>query len=98
MYWKYKRARLSYWKYSAQNGLLERGVLVPGQVRRALALVLSEGSEEKKNNAIASVLRVMVSELLRLQGSHKDLQAKDANRDSEIASLRDELREHVIQS
>ena len=58
---------------------------------------LSEGSEEKKNNAIASVLRVMVSELLRLQGSYKDLQAKDANRDSEIASLRDELREHVIQ-
>ena len=41
--------------------------------------VLSEGSEEKKNNAIASVLRVMMSELLRLQGSHKDLQAKDAN-------------------
>ena len=59
--------------------------------------VLSEGSEEKKNNAIASVLRVMASELLRLQGSHKDLQSKNANRDSEIASLRDGLREHVIQ-
>ena len=42
---------------------------------------LSEGSVVTKNNAIVRVLRVMMSELLRLQ-------AKDANRDSEIAELR----------
>ena len=42
---------------------------------------LSEGSAAVKSNAIVSVLRVMMSELLRLQ-------AKDANRESEIAELR----------
>ena len=38
MYWNYKRARSWYWNYSAKNGLLERGRVVPGQVRRDFAL------------------------------------------------------------
>ena len=61
MYWKYKRARVSYWKYSAQNGLLERRRLVPGQVRRALALARGEICVQtggvgifKKHNKICS--------------------------------------------